>query len=354
MTFTERVKSITREHAMPKIFDNFLNDNFFTYRVVGNGKKFSSYSAKGTIKIAKNEQGGSFSGLDTLDTGTAETRVRMEYEPKGASKPVAIPGLEESVNSTEAQVVSLLSAEMESSANDLMDDVATMFYGDGTGNNGKDFDGLDNINDDGTTAANVGGLSRTTYPTLASTRTSFSGTLTLAKMATLFTNVSGGSARRQRPTIILSSEAERDYYEQLLTPTVVANYQANGYPMVTRTSRGPISAAQLKGGHGFVSVIFKGVPWVGDEQAPAGTVWVNNENYWDWLGLKGARLESFSSKSVIDGVYDEMPSKNSGLQWGGFKEPTNQYGVVGHIYLLGNNTSFAPRRHGRGTSVNGV
>jgi hypothetical protein len=351
MTFTKRVTSITQDRILPKIVDQVLSDSFMLYRYISNGKKWSGETLKRPIKVSKNTLGGSFSGLDQHNTGVVSVRETMSYDLRGWEMPVTIPGLERVVNQGEAQVVNLVRAELESAQMDMLDDIASICYSDGTGNDSKDFNGLANIVDDGTTAATIGGLSRTTYPVLNSTRTASSGSVTLAKLATLFAAVSAGSAASQRPTIVISSEAEFNLYESLLAPTVQANYQTNGMPVVTRSSRGAISAAELKGTAGFTSLIYRGIPWVADEKAPAQTIWMLNENYIEWYGARDPELQSISLGSTHEGPINDQPTSNTGFQWTGFLKPIDQYADVAHIYLLGNLTSFQPRRHGRLTGV---
>lgn len=355
MTFSQRVVSITQDTILPKIYDNILNDNFATYRFIGTGKAWSGETLKRPIKYQKNTQGSSYSGMDPFSVTAVETRMTASYDVRAYEIPVVIPGLEQSVNETDAQVLNLVKAEMESTAEDALDDIGTMFYADGTGNSNKDFLGLDALDDDGTSVVTVGNISRTAYTFWKSTRTSFAGALTLAKLATMNSAISGGSASRQAPTLYISSETEFDLYESLLSPTVRANYDINGFPVVTRTSKGAVAAAELKGGMGYTSLSHRGIPWVKDEKATVGTVWMINENYVDWYGLKGAGLKSFSgSNEVIEGVYSDAPSSFSGLQFQDFMTPTNAYGKIGHIHLLGNLVTFQPRRLARATSVTGV
>ncbi len=355
MTFGNRVTSITQNTILPKIVDNILSDNFMTYRYLSNGKKWSGVTLDRPVMISTNTNGGSFSGLDTHSTSTSDTRINLSYDVRGYQIPVAIPGLEKAVNNvSESQVINMVRAELETAQMSALDAIGTMFYGDGTGNSNKDFNGLGNLDDDGTTAATVGGQSRTTYTTLRGTRTASGGTLTLAKMATLVSAVSGGSATSQRPTVIISSETEFDLYDSLLAPTVRANYETNGMPRVTRSSKGPEFGNSLKGQGGFTALIYRGIPWVADEKASTGTVWVVNENYLDWYGLNDPELKKIELGKSIDGVYADAPSENTGFQWTGFMRSINQYGEVAHIYLLGNMVTFQPRRHGRLTGVTGV
>ena len=355
MIFTERVTTITQDTILPKLVDTILENNWITFRMVSNGRKWSGESLKKPLKVTKSTLGGSFSGLDTHSTATVNTRVLMNYDPRGYEMPVSIPGIEKAVNRTEAQVLGLVAVEIESAQEDALDDIATMLYADGTGNSSKDFLGWDALNDDGTSVATIGGLSRTTYPTLNSTRTPSGGALSLSLMATLVSAVSAGSSMRRRPTTFTSDETTWDLYESLLTPTQRANYESHGLPMMTRTSKTPIRGAEMKATGGFVALTYRGIPWVADEQSTSQTIWATNENYMEWYGLRDSDLNAISLGTAnIDSVYSEMPSKNTGFQWTGFLRPINQYGEVGHLYLLGNQVSWNPKTHGRLTGVTGI
>jgi hypothetical protein len=355
MTFGSRVTTITQNTILPKVIDTVLGDNWITYRVVSNAKRWSGVTLDRPVKITKSSLGGSFSGLDTHSTATSDTRVLMAYDPRGYEMPIVIPGMEKAVNRTEAEVINLVRVESESAQEDALDDIGTMLYADGTGNSSKDFLGWDALVDDGTSVDSLGGLSRTTYTTLKGTRTASGGTLTLTKMSTLVNAVSAGSAARQRPTCLVSNETVWALYESLLTPTQQATYNATGLPVMTRSSQAPVRAAELKGAGGFTSLTYRGIPVIADEKSTAQTLWAVNENYLDWYGLNDPDLKSISlGSSTIDGVYSEAPSKNTGFQWTGFMRPINQYGEVAHIYLLGNQVTFNPKRHGRLTGITGV
>ena len=355
MTFTNRVTTITQDTIIPKVVDTILGDNWITYRVLANAEKWRGTTMDKPLKVTKSTLGGSFSGLDTHNTSTVETRVLMSYDVRGYEMPVAIPGIERAVNRTEGQVLNLVRTEVESAQEDALDDIGTMLYADGTGNSNKDFLGWDALIDDGTSVATLGGLSRTTYTTLNGTRTASGGTMDLDKIATLISAISAGGSARRRPTFLVSNETVQDLYESLLTPTVRANYEASGMPMMTRTSKAPVRGSELKGAGGFVAYTFRGIPWLADEKSTAQTLWAANENYLTWYGLSDPELQSINLGSEnIDSVYNEAPSKNVGFQWTGFLRPINQYGEVAHIYLLGNQCTFNPKTHGRLTGITGV
>lgn len=352
MTFTNRVTAITQDVILPKEVDNFFGDNsFIPYRFVGTGDEWTGTSLKVPITIAKNTNGRSFSGMATAPVATMQTRVNMEYSLKSYRISVTIPGLDKVVNRGEEAICKLVANEMQTAFYSLLDDVSTMFYADGTGNGSQDFLGLDALADDGTTATTIGGLSRTTYSTLQGVRTSVSNTLTLDKMATFAMGLSSGSGVKNRPTEYVSDETVWNLVEKLvITGTIQANYNANGYPMVTRRSKAPIRSAELNGGYGFQSIIYRGVPIIYDEKCTAQTLWGLNDNFLTWYGAKSDDLKAISLPNAIDGVND-MPSEDTGIQWSGFKEAFAEFGEAAFIYLIGEWITTQPRRQGRLTSV---
>lgn len=359
MLFTNRINTITLDTIVPKIYDQVLNDNFITYRFIGNGKKgnWSGRILTVPIKTSTNPQVKSFAAMDTFGTNQVETRQLLTYDPRGFQASVAISGMEQSTNAVnESQVIDLLRAEMESTADDLMDGIGSIFYLNGTGNSSKDFLGLDVLNDDGTSSDLIGSLSRASNPSLKGYRVAAaSGLLSLSLLGTTYDNVAGGNSLMQQPTLFQSSETEWTDFEQLLSPTVRENYNAQGGLVVTRNSRGPISRNALGGMMGYTCLAWRGVPWIKDEKAPVGTIWVNNENYLEWRALKGVGLQQISlAANVVEGVYNDAPSQNTGIQFTGLRESFNQYGSAGYFILMGNEIVTQPRRQGRITGVTGI
>lgn len=364
MTFSDRVTALTQEVLLPKVVDNVLNSNVLAFRLMANAKQGKGYSVKKAIKYQNSGTATSFAGLDTFSASPLNTKVKMEYDMRGVRQPVAVSGMDAVANgsSKDAQATDLIVESLEETQQELIDYFGGLLYSTGTGNSNKDPLGIGAIVDDGTDVGTLGSLSRTTYPVLNSTRTASGGTLTLAKLATLYSAVSGGSSM-STPTLLVSSEAVWDFYEQLLTPMVRENYSMTGYYSVGK-SGGPVKGAShegLVGQQGFVALSYKGIPWVRDEKATSGTVFMLNENFLDWYGWDATRVSELGYKGIslgstqIEGLYNEAPmSQYAGFNWSGWKVPTNQFGAVGEVNILGNLTSFAPRRHGRLTGVTGV
>lgn len=354
MTFTNRVTTITQNFIMPKNYDNFFGDNsFLPYRVIGNGQSWRGTTLDIPITIGKNTLGSSFSGMQTASNGAQQTRALMSYDLRAYRIPVTIPGLDKVVNKGEEKILAMVEQEMATAFESLLEDVSDMLYGDGTGNSSQDFLGADALYDDGTSAATIGGLSRTTYTTLKGTRTASGGTISLDKLATFFMDLTSGSGLKNRPSMFSSDETTWNYLEKLIvTGTVQANYQANGYPMVTRKSKTPVGG--LSGEAGFQSILYRGVPIIWDENSTAQTLWGHNENFTGWFGAQSDDLKSIQLTTLEGSANGDAPSTDTGLQWSGFKDSFDQFGEVAYIYLLGNWVAMRPGRLGRITGIAGV
>jgi hypothetical protein len=350
---TERLKSSTQDKLLAGVVDSVLNSNVLGLRLLGNGRPWQGESLKKTIKYQSSGQGGAFVGIGNFSTAATDTLVRLSFEAKGYEQPVAIPGIEKSLNAiASTKVNDLMVTKMEEAQMEMLDGVGTMLYADGTGTG--ETEGLASIV---ATSGTYGSLSRTTYPVLAATVTASGGTITLAKISTLISSVSAGSQSSQSPTLAIANETVWDLIETLFAPTLMSTYGATGLPMVTRDSRAPVRAAELKGSMGFRSITYGGVPIVKDEKCTAQYLYMLNENYLDWFGLpaavEGYRPISLGAK-VIDGVYQDVPSKNHGFNWSGWMVPDNGFGQVGHIVLLGNLVSWQPRRQGVLSGITGA
>ena len=349
-TFGTRVTTTTQDKIMPKVVDTVLNGNVFATRVLSKAAKWHGETLKFPIKHAKNTTGTSFSGFDTFSTAATDNRVNMQFSPKFYQITCALPRDELSVNAvTEERVIDLAKLEMESTAQDMADDIGTIFYGDGTGNSSKDFSGLEAIVDDTTNVATYGGLSRTTYASqLNSTVTASSGVLSLAKMSTLYSAVTSGA---QKTTLGLCSETIFNLYEQLLQPQ---ERIAKDVSMMKAGGNMGKAGTGMVGGTGFTGLYYKGFPILADEKATSGVLYFLNEDFLDWYALPMAMTQSikFRSQDIEGNDYSDVTGL--GFSWSGWVTPTNSAAVVGHVYLGGELVSKNPRRHGKLTSITSV
>lgn len=355
MTFSTRVTAITQDRILPKEYDNFFDDSsFLPYRILGTGEDWGGVSLNVPVTLAKNTNGASFSGLTSATLGTTQTRQSMAFNLKAYRISVSLPGLDQIANSGEAAQVNLINNEMHNAFLSLLDDVSDMLYEDGTGNSSQDFNGLKLLADTTATSSTIGGLSKSTYPTLQGTRTASIGNITLDDMATFYMGLTSGSGAKNRPTCMVSNETVWTYLEKLIiTGTIQANYNPQAYPVVTRRSKGAIKAGEFGAGYGATSLIYKGVPIVYDEKCPSGFLFGLNENYLPYYSAKSAKLKSINVPNAIDSVND-APSSETGLQWSGWKDAFSEFGDAAFIYLIGEWITTQPRRQGRLEDITGV
>lgn len=348
MSLGQRVQTTTRFKLLPKVVDTILNSNVFATRMLVKAKKWSGNQMKFPVKVTTNTTGTSFSGFDTFSTSASDTRVNLTYDPKFYQITVALPLDELSANQTDDQIIDLAAVEMKSSAQDMADGIGTLFYGDGTGNSSKDFLGLGAIVDDGTSVPTIGGQARSTYTTLKATVTASGGTLTLAKMSTLYNAVTSGT---QKPTVGITDEATFALYEQLLQPQ---ERIAKDVPMMRNENRGLNSGTGLIGGTGFTGLFFKGFPILADEKCTSGSLFFLNEDFINFHALPVAMTEAVKYKSAeIDGN-DYSDVLGLGFSWSGWIKPANAATVIGHIYLGGELLSDNPKRQGKLTGITSV
>lgn len=316
--------------------------------MLSRASKFNGERMKFPVKYVKNTTGTSFAGFDTFSTSATDNRVNLEFIPKFYQMSVALPLDELSANATEEKVLDLAKLEMASTAQDMADDIGTLFYSTGTGNGSKDFLGLEAIVDDATNAATYGTLSRNTYTTLRSTVTASSGSLSLLKMATLYNSATSGS---QKPTLGVCPEAIFSYYEQLLQPQ--ERIAKDVSMMKAQGVMGKVGTGMI-GGTGFTGLFYKGFPILADEKATSGVLYFLNEDFIDWYGLPMAMTEAVKYRSQDIEGNDYSNLEGLGFSWSGWIKPSNAASVVGHIYLGGELISANPKRHAKLTGITGV
>jgi len=327
---------------MPRVVDQVLRGNTFATKMLSKTKRFGAATMDFPIKFQVGTAIRSFIGFDTLPTDFTDTRVLMKYNPRFVAANVALAGTDMIANNTNAKVLDLTKVEMISRAQDLADGLGTMLWSTGTGNNNKDFLGLQAIVDNGNTVATIGGLSRSTYPTLQSTVTA-TATLSLSSMRTLFNNIADAS--------VVPTRSYTDYptwalYEQLLQPQEKIFKEVNIVP-------------NYKGYEGFEGLMFAGLEIVPDRKAVAGNLYFLNENYLDFYGLdsdlsefEGARKVEVASKLFTGNSYNEV--SNLGFYWTGFIKINNQFAFNSFIISAGNLCTDNPRRHGVQTGITGI
>jgi hypothetical protein len=170
---------------------------------------------------------------------------------------VTINGLEEAKNNGEAQIIDLLEGKIFQTQESVIENMNTMFWADGLGNGGKDWNGLHLIVAKPNTT--LGDINPATAGNSfwSSTEVNQAGALTTAGMASIYNTISVGN---DQPTIIITTQALYEKYEGLL----------EGQIRYTDTD--------VADG-GFQNLLFKGAPVTFDNAATAGQMMFLNTKY---------------------------------------------------------------------------
>lgn len=335
--YGQRIQTTVKQQYLPYVVDTVLNSNLLFQRVVRDAKEWDGRTLRAPVKVSKNTTGQSFRGFDTFSVSPTDNRQYMEYTPSFYQITCALPGDELSVADTDDKVLNLMKLTIQSDTEDMADNLGTIFYADGTGNGSKDPLGLAALVDDGTNVSTIGGLSRSTYTTLQSTVTASSGVISLAKVDTLWINVTSGM---QRPTAFFTTQAVYNYYGQLLRPQ-------------ERIEKPASMSKGLESGTGFTALHYNGKPILMDEKCTSGAFIAVNEKYVDWYALPYFNANPVSYKSQIEGNDYDAPM-GLGFSWSDWIVPANSASVVGHIYFGGQFITTNPKRHGKLTGVTGI
>ena len=268
--------STTLANYRSQLTDNVFTARPLTYFLMDKGR---IRMLNGGTKIVepliygKNSTVGSYSGYDSLSLTPQEGITAAEYEWKQYAASISISGIEEAKNNGEQEIINLLEAKIMQAEESMRESFNLMFFADGTGNGGKDWNGLGNLVE---ASGTVGGINRATAGNefWRSYEENTATALTLAQMATAYNTVSVGN---DHPDMILTTQTLFEKYEALLQPQL--RYTD------TKTADA-----------GFQNLLFKAAPIVYDVHCPSGTMFVLNSKY---LTLVGHSSKWFAQTSFV-------------------------------------------------------
>lgn len=222
---------------------------------------------------AENGTAETYSGDDILDTSDTEILSASEWPWRQLSVAIRMTGLEEAQNSGPEAIINELDAKMQVAEHSAIAKFNRMFHADGTGNGGKDWNGLLNLVEPitgtiGGIDANANAYWRPAY------RDTTSEAIGLAKMRTAFNSAAQGN---DAPDIILTTQTLYEAYEALLQPTMRHE-------------------AKITGEGGFQSLEFKGRPVVFDDDGATGNMYFINSKY---IKLKGHTNNWFKNTPFV-------------------------------------------------------
>jgi len=256
--------STTLANYRDKLTDNVFTARPLTYWLSDKGRIRTESGGTKIVEqliYGQNDTVKSYSGYETLSLTPQEGISAAEYDWKQYGASIAISGIEEAKNNGEHAIIDLLEAKIMQAEESLREGFNQMFFGDGTGNSGKNWNGLGNLIESGNT---VGGINSATAGNeyWRSYEENTAGALTLLQMATAYNSVSVGN---DHPDLILTTQTLFEKYESLLQPQL--RYTD------TKTAEA-----------GFQNLLFKGAPIMYDVHAPAGTMFFINSKYLKLVG----------------------------------------------------------------------
>lgn len=279
-----------------QLTDNIFTARPLTYHLMDKGR---IRMLDGGTKIVEpliygqNSTVGSYSGYDTISLTAQSGITAAEYDWKQYAASIAISGIEEAKNNGEAEIINLLEAKIMQAEESMREGFNQMFFGDGTGNSGKNWNGLGAIVESGNT---VGGIDGSSEAWWNSYEENTAGALTLAQMATAYNSVSVGN---DHPDMVLTTQTLFEKYEALLQPQL--RYTD------TKTADA-----------GFQNLLFKAAPVTYDVHCTAGVVYFLNSKYLTLVGHSGkwfqqtefVRPENLDARYALIMCYGNLTCRN--------------------------------------------
>lgn len=361
--YGQRVDGTTERKLRASVVDNVLNSPTYFSRILSQGLPFMGKTEDITVDVVSDNQGEFFTGLEQLSATAANTTVTLSYAHTAFHQPKVNIMLDSFANAGQTGTIPLDSFKYRKAAAEVLQRFGSAIYADGSANRPL---GLGAIVDDGTSVGTIGGQSRSTYTTLKATVTSWSTALTLLKMATLHDAVSAAGMVGEEPNVGLGTKTIFSLYEQLLQPSVRAEYNQIGYPQVSvRGKFGSRNDATIRNGAGFSFLSYRNLMQLKDDFATAQTEFMLNEGYFDWKGRTIVpdewkdKLEkvNLGTKKVYEGTGAEaldMPSEYNGFFFQKDLVLPTQAGMVAQFYVIGQVVAGGFRRSGKGTNASTV
>lgn len=201
-----------------------INDDYWLLNQLSQGEGFMGLDGGDFIAVpleyALNSTVGSYSDLDPISTTRVDVFDRAEFNWKEYAGTYVISDLEEDRNSGQGQVFPLRQAKLENLRNSLRSDLNVDMHADGSGNSGKDMDGLANLVSTTPTTGTVGGINRANFSfwrnqQTAGTQSSAAFDNLRAAMRSIY-NLCSNGVGDQHPTFFVTTRTVFEAYEGLL------------------------------------------------------------------------------------------------------------------------------------------
>lgn len=273
--------------------------------------------------ITDDGNAGSYFGDDVLNISRPGGLVKLTFNWKQFFSTVRIDGIEEVQNSGEEEAASVYDGRFKQAEITTINKFEEMLFGDGTGNNSKDWNGLRALFPDDNTTGTIGGQSRVTNTQLRHQvrSTAVTGFNTSQAGRSVMTNLYADCVQGLRkPNFITTTPAIWVLYNLSLT----ANER-----FLPENMKGLVNA-------GFEVVAFMQAPVTMSAKCPASHLYM-------------LRI----AKPKTDGGVFLLMAKDRNFKLGKFIEPADQDFVVAKVLSAGELGTDAPYLNGVATNITG-
>lgn len=143
-----RLYSSTVENYIPTVEDNIFTSKPFLFALTTHGNVVTDDGGTFAVQpllYAGLANQGSYSGNDTWATDEDEGHTAAVFDWGQYFGMIRLKNIELAMNSGESAVLNMIQIEMDRAELSISEALDDMFLGDGTGNGGKDWNGLENI-----------------------------------------------------------------------------------------------------------------------------------------------------------------------------------------------------------------
>jgi hypothetical protein len=272
-----------------------------------------------TVEYKINPTFKSVSEMETLDTTRVDVFDAARYEQKIVAGTVVFSNLEDLRNAVANRKIDVVKGKLKNATNSALEYLDGVLFLDGTGNAGKDPDGLQKTIPDNPLVGTVGTINAGLWTFWRSRQQAGNmGTQPFDNLRAALESVHnqctlGGTDRK--PTGIVTDRTSFEGYISTVTQIERLVKDSNG-------------GADPDLGWLNDAIQFKGVPMVYDEQAPAGRAYFLNKNYLKLIVMQGGWMKML--KPV---------------------DPANQLATVHRVMSVLNLCASARRHQGVVTSI---
>jgi hypothetical protein len=298
--------SVTEKLYIPKAIDNIFDSNYTLKKLRASQKSFDGGTKIAIpIEYAELASGGSFTGLELLDTAVNDVATLAEYDWRQYYVTVGWSRADYLKNKgSKTQIVNMVSMLTDNASKKMSKMLSTGLF-QTTKAATSDIDGLV-VATVAASTTDCGGLDSNDFSAWAAQRDTTTTKLSLASMNTLYRAAMDGP---DAPNYIVTTDAILGYYSDIATP-------------LQRYTNAD-SATQ-----GFTTLSFNGIPVVSDKNAPASYLFMLNLDHL-WL----------------------CAHKDEDMRYKKPTEPLNQAAELGQIFWMGNICCDSRRRQAVMTAI---